>query len=209
MQKYQKITHKINTRFPKLILIIFIIFWIFLAISPHYREIWFFENILSVILVFMLILTYQKFRFSNISYWLIFLLLCSQTIGAHYTYAEVPIGFYIQNMFDLSRNHYDRFVHFLFGLLLTLPIKEVCEKYMRTANTKFLYIILVLIIFGVSGLYEVLEWIYAIFRESGSSENKFLGAQGDFWDAQKDIFLAALGAIIFLAIYHLLTQRKI
>ena len=209
MQKHQKITHKTSAKSPKLILAIFIIFWTFLAIDPNYRVIWFFENILSVMLVFVLILTYQKFRFSNISYWLIFLLLCSQTIGAHYTYAEVPVGFYVQNMFDLSRNHYDRFVHFAFGLLLTLPIKEVCEKYLHTTNKFFFYFILVLIIFGLGGLYEVLEWIYAIFKESGSSENQFLGAQGDYWDAQKDIFLAALGAVIFLAIYHFLTQRKI
>lgn len=110
--------------YPVYCLGIFTILWIILAIHPVMRRDWILENILSIIFIAILILTYRKFRFSNTSYTLITIFLIMHTIGSHYTYSEVPFLNFLWDTMNSSRNHYDRIVHFSFGLLLTYPLES-------------------------------------------------------------------------------------
>ena len=118
---------------PLVLFGIYILVWIWAAINPTYRDDWWLENILVFIFIPLLFYTYHKFRLSNVSYTLIFVFMVLHTIGSKYTYAEVPFGFWLQDLLGLSRNHFDRIVHFSFGFLLAYPIREI---FMRIALTK-------------------------------------------------------------------------
>ncbi|WP_111707674.1 DUF2238 domain-containing protein [Lutibacter citreus] len=154
---------------------------------------WFIENTLTVIALLFLIFTYNKYRFSNISYLFIFIFLCLHVYGSKYTYAENPFGYWLQNVFHSSRNHYDRLVHFSFGFLLYYPLQECFIKWLKIP--KYLALRLpVLVILTSSALYEIIEWLVAdvFFVEQGIS---YLGTQGDVWDSQKDMAVALLGVL--------------
>jgi putative membrane protein len=103
----------------------YLIIWIGLAIAPLYRSDWLLENILVFVTVAVLVFTYRWFPLSDVSYLLITLFLTLHAIGAHYTYEKVPLGFWLQDAFNLSRNHFDRIVHFSFGFLLGYPLREL------------------------------------------------------------------------------------
>ena len=106
----------------------YLIFWIALAIKPLDRGDWFLENLLIFISVAVLGVTYRRFQFSNVSYGLILVFLAFHTIGAHYTYAKVPAGFWLQHWRHLIRNHYDRMIHFTFGFLLLYPMTRLARR---------------------------------------------------------------------------------
>ncbi len=176
-------------------LFIFIAAFIMGAYKPLYPEDWLLESILGVIAVILLIGTYKKFRFSNTSYTLILIFLLFQIIGSHYTYSETPIGFWAKDLFDLSRNHYDRLVHFLFGLLLYLPMLEIWQKLSHNKSKTWPnYAVPFFVLIALGGIFEVIEWIVAIIvsPELGIA---FLGTQGDVWDAQKDIAVKMVGGL--------------
>ena len=107
------------------LLLLYGLFWIWLAVAPVDRRDWLLENLLSLTLVAVLILTYRRFQFSATSYYLIGLFLTLHAIGSHYTYAEVPFGFWLKDLFVLSRNPFDRIVHFSYGALLVYPLREL------------------------------------------------------------------------------------
>tara|TARA_Y100000034_G_C6810387_1_gene364153 strand:- start:164 stop:787 length:624 start_codon:yes stop_codon:yes gene_type:complete len=197
-----------ENRYPLALLAIFIVAWIILAINPTYRDIWIAENLLSVALVIGLILTYKYFRFSNTSYTLLFLFLILHTIGAHYTYAEVPLFTILKNQYALTRNHYDRLIHFLFGLIFYLPIYEFMSRKLKLKGV-WSHIMTFATIFALKAVYEVIEYYYAIIRESHLVETFFLGAQGDQWDAQKDISLGMIGAAISWIILYIKQRRSV
>lgn len=184
-----------------ILLVIFAIFWLLLAINPIYRNIWIAENIILVICLYYLVIKYQKFHFSNLAYYLIFIFCILQTIGAHYTYAEVPAGFWVSDLLGLERNHYDRFVHFAFGFLIVQPFKEVLTRFVHFANRNTEIFILVMIFFGIGACYEIVEWWYAALFETGVDNNAFLGSQGDIWDAEKDVLLSGIGAYLYLKLF--------
>ena len=168
--------------------------WIITAINPLYPRDWLIENLLVFIIAALLIGSYHRFAFSNLSYGLFTVFLSLHLVGAHYTYSEVPIGFWFQSLFELDRNHYDRLVHFCFGLLIAYPFREVL---LRRARIKpaYSYFIAVCVIMAFSSFYEVLEGAVAmvVSPELGMA---YLGTQGDVWDAQKDSFLAFVGVVI-------------
>jgi putative membrane protein len=183
-----------------------LLLWIVTAIAPFNRRDWFLENLLVFIYSGLLLLTYRRFRFSNLSYFLFTIFMSFHLVGAHYTYAEVPFGFWLQQVFDLPRNHYDRIVHFLFGLLIAYPFREIL---LRAAMVKpsWSWFLAVVVVLAFSGFYEVLEGVVAMIvsPELGAA---YLGTQGDEWDAQKDSFLAFSGAIIAMLITSVLMKRR-
>jgi putative membrane protein len=124
---------KIGEYFPSVAIGCYVLFWLVLAIRPVDRRDWFLENLLIFISVAVLGFTYLKFRFSDFSYAFILVFLAFHTIGAHYTYAKVPAGFWLQDWLHLNRNHYDRVIHFSFGLLLLYPMRELL---FRTAGAQ-------------------------------------------------------------------------
>ena len=170
------------------------VFWIALAIQPLDRGDWLLENLLIFISVAVLGFTYRKFQFSHISYVLILIFLAFHTIGAHYTYAKVPAGFWLQHWLHLSRNHYDRVIHFSFGLLLLYPMRELLR---RTACARPLWDICLALaaLSGLSSFFEVIEAVIVqlVRPDLGAA---YLGTQGDIWDAQKDMGAAFAGAVL-------------
>ena len=155
---------------------------------------WFIENSLTFIFVLFLIFSYKRHQFSDLSYLLICVYLCLHVYGSKYTYAENPFGYWLQDVFHTSRNHYDRIVHFSFGFLLAYPMREMFLKWLKYPKW-VAWILPIEITLSISGFYELIEWAVAdvFFKAQGAA---YLGTQGDTWDAQKDIFLAFCGAIL-------------
>ncbi|MCW5587843.1 MAG: DUF2238 domain-containing protein, partial [Chromatiales bacterium] len=169
-----------DNRFLQLLLIWLGGLWIVTAIEPFDRRDWLLENLLVFIYGALLLLTYRRFAFSNLSYGLFGVFLSLHLIGAHYTYAETPFGFWLQDALGLSRNHYDRIVHFAFGLLIAYPFRELL---IRVAGVKprWSNLLAVIMVLGFSGFYEALEAVVAVAvsPELGAA---YLGTQGDEWD---------------------------
>jgi putative membrane protein len=195
-----------HSRYLLLLGLLFAVLWIALAIAPIDRKDWALENLLAVIMVVVLAVTAKNFPFSRISYTLIFLFLCLHEVGAHYTYAEVPYDRWCEAIFGRTfnsvmgwqRNHFDRLVHFLYGLLLAYPIREMFH---RVAAVKGFwgYFLPLDVTMSTSMLFELFEWVAAeIF--GGELGIAYLGTQGDIWDAHKDMALASLGAVIAMTV---------
>ena len=182
------------------------IFWIVTALGPLDRRDWFLENLLVFTYAAVLILSYWKFTFSNLSYGLFTVFLSLHLIGAHYTYSEVPFGYWLQQALDLSRNHYDRIVHFAYGLLIAYPFREILLRAARV-SIHWSYFLSVTAVLAFSAFFEILEAIVAIIvsPELGA---KYLGTQGDEWDAQEDMLLAFLGAILAMLVTWLLHKKS-
>ena len=144
----------------------------------------------------ILFFTYQKFPLTRILYALLIIHFTILAIGGIYTYAKVPLGFWIQDLFDFQRNHYDRIGHFAQGFIPAILIREVLLRTSPLKPGKWLAFIIVCICLAISAFYELIEWWTA--ASQGASADAFLGSQGDIWDAQWDMFIALVGAIIAL-----------
>jgi putative membrane protein len=183
-------------RLPLCLAVLYAAIWVWAAIAPLFPSDWLLENLLVFIAVIAVAWGYRRKPFSNATYVLITLFLALHTIGSHYTYAETPVGFWMQDAFDLDRNHYDRVVHFSFGLLLVLPVRELIERTDST-HEPWLSFFAATIIATASAVYEVIEWGVAQVV-SPEAALAYLGTQGDVFDGQKDMALAMLGAAIAL-----------
>jgi putative membrane protein len=188
------------------LLLAFGLFWVALAVDPVDRQDWLLENLLTIAFVAVLILTYRRFTFSRLSYCLIAAFLVMHTIGAHYTYAEVPIGFWLQQTLHLSRNPFDRIAHFAYGLLLVYPLREVLVRLAGVKGAWSFYLPASGIL-AQSGLFEVIEAVVAMIvsPELGSM---YLGTQGDEWDAQKDMLAAFLGSVLTMSLALLISRSR-
>ena len=180
--------------------------WVATSIAPLDRHDWFLENILVFAVMALLIGTYRVFPLSDLSYLLITAFLTVHAIGAHYTYSEVPFGFWIQRTFGFARNPFDRIVHFSFGLLMAYPIREV---FLRVANARgfWAYYLPLDVTLAFSAVYEIMEMVIATMVAPGTGD-AWLGTQGDVWDAQKDMGLAALGALLCMCLTALARRAR-
>jgi putative membrane protein len=172
--------------------------WTVAAINPVDRAAWVLENILLAVGVIWIVATYRKWRLSAPSYLLIFIFFAMHVLGAHYTYSETPVGDWLRSFLGSERNHYDRAVHFLFGLLLVSPFRDQVERGARVGR-RAAWGAALLIITALSTAYEIAEWLVAELV-SPDNANAFLGTQGDAFDAQKDMGLAIAGAFLGLAL---------
>lgn len=188
----------------KLFLLVFAGAWADSLIGTTDLANWFLENILVFAAMTALVFTYKKHQFSDLSYLLICVYLCLHVFGSKHTYAENPFGYWLQETLELSRNHYDRIVHFSFGFLLAYPMRELFLKGFKFKSW-VAWLLPIEITLSVSGLYELIEWAVAeiLFPAQGAA---YLGTQGDVWDAQKDIFLAFSGAILATTIVSILKK---
>lgn len=182
----------------------YLLFWTAMAISPMDRPTWMLLNLLPVLFVGGLVLTYRRFPLSDMSYLVITVFLTLHAIGSHYTYAKVPFGFWLQQILDLQRNDFDRIVHFGFGFLIVYPLREVLMRAARVQGF-WAYCLALNVVLAAAGLWEVIEsWTARLVRpELGAS---FLGSQGDIWDAQKDIAAAFYGALLCIALVVIARQ---
>jgi putative membrane protein len=182
----------------RIIAVVFGLFWAALGISPLNRVGWLLEHTPTLIGVTILVRTYRTVPLSNTSYLLIGFFAALHSIGAHYGYAEVPAGHWTRETFGLERNHYDRVVHFAFGFLLAFPVREFLIK-ATTLRQTWTYYLPVEVIVATSGIYEVLEMFVAMTIRPDMGV-LYLGAQGDAWDAQKDIGMAAIGSVLMMTL---------
>lgn len=177
-----------------LFIFIFCAIWINSFVATNDYENWWIENILTFLSIVFLIFTYKYYRFSIGSYFFFILFLSLHVYGSKYTYADNVLGHWLKEILKLSRNPYDRIVHFSFGLLLYFPLNEFFNKWVKYPQTISNYFPVVLIL-ALSGGFEIIEWLVAdiFFKEHGEA---YLGTQGDVWDAQKDMVLAFVGSLI-------------
>lgn len=208
-----KTMNKLNQYFPHILLIIYIIEFSILAINPYDRAVWWAENLPVMIPVLILVFTFKKFRFSNISYALIAFFFMYHTIGGHYTFERTPFDFFnnllsylpLDFLFPDGRNNFDRVGHFLVGIL-AYPLAELFLRKRWVSNIPVAVFVGIIALGFWGALYEVIEMYYAI-SEGGESGAAFLGSQGDIWDAQKDMFLDILGAMSVFILFGFNLQK--
>jgi putative membrane protein len=195
-----------NNKWLFSLFIIFFLEFIFLAISPISREDWLLENALVFVFFIFVLFNYKKFKFSKMSWSFIFVFLFIHEIGAHYTYSEVPyesflnsiLGFNFNDYMGWLRNHFDRLAHFTYGLLIILPLQEICSQVSRSVSG-WTYFVALNIVMSTSLLFELFEW-GAAWLFGGELGIAYLGTQGDVWDAQQDMLLSIVGALLTLLI---------
>ncbi|MBK7695968.1 MAG: DUF2238 domain-containing protein [Saprospiraceae bacterium] len=189
-----------------LFIIVFVIVWVNTYLGTTDLSNWFLENTLTVLSLIFLITSFKKYQFSDLTYLFICIYLCMHVYGSKYTYAENPLGYYLQDLLHTSRNQYDRIVHFSFGFLLAYPIRELFIQWLKYPKSAA-WITPIEITLSIGGIYELIEWAVAdiFFTEQGTA---YLGTQGDVWDAQKDIFYAFTGAILASSLISLIHRFK-
>ena len=196
--------HPVHSRFqlPATLLTLFVAIWLALAVSPISRQDWLLENLLVLIAIPALVATRQRMRFSNASYVCLFVFFLLHSIGAHYTYSLVPYdrwwetltGSALNDLFGWQRNHYDRLIHFLYGVLILPPSAELFDRYAPSRGV-WRGILPVMFVMSHSVMYEIVEWVAALIVAPELGE-AYLGTQGDHWDSQQDMALAAAGAVL-------------
>ena len=177
------------------------------GVNPYDRTTWVLEVLPVVIALPLLWATYRKFPLTTLLYACIFVHALVLILGGAYTYARVPLGFHLAELFDLGRNPYDRIGHFFQGFVPALVAREILIRGRYVDGRKMLAFIVVCIVLAISATYELIEWAAAIALGQGADE--FLGTQGDPWDTQSDMFCALVGAIAALLLLSRAHDRQI
>lgn len=164
------------------------------AVSPHDRTTWLLEVFPILLGVPVLVATHRRFVFTPLSYRLVLVHALILMLGAHYTYAQVPLGFWVQDLFDLERNHYDRLGHLAQGFVPAILAREILVRTSPLRPGKWLFFLVTCVCLAISAFYEFIEWWAALIFGQGA--DAFLGTQGDVWDTQWDMFLAFGGSIL-------------
>jgi putative membrane protein len=186
-----------DTRGAGLPLTLFIagaILFVLSAVHPYEVGTWGMEVFPIVVAVPILAVTYPRFPLTPLVYTLIFVHACILMLGGHYTYARVPLGFWMQDLFDFSRNHYDRIGHLAQGFIPALIAREILLRRTPLRPGGWLFFLVTCVCLAVSVCYEFIEWWAALIGGSGATE--FLGTQGDVWDTQWDMFMALIGSLL-------------
>jgi putative membrane protein len=163
------------------------------AIGPKSYGTWLLEVAPILIALPLLVLTRRGFPLTRLTRWLIVGHALVLALGGHYTYAEVPIGFRVRDLFELQRNPYDRFGHLVQGFVPAIVVRELLLRRTPLRAGGWLFALVTATCLGISASYELVEWAGAVI--GGDSAEDFLGTQGDVWDSQWDMFLALLGAL--------------
>jgi putative membrane protein len=186
---------------------IFFITLLWSGINPKDYPTWMLETAPALIALIALFMTRQRFRLTNLTYNLILVHSLILMIGAHYTYAEVPLFDWLQDVFNLERNNYDKVGHLAQGFVPAIVAREILIRNHVLLNSKWLNFFIVCICLAISAVYELLEWCVALV--SSEAAEAFLGTQGDHWDTQSDMAFALLGAILALVLLRKTHDRHI
>lgn len=177
------------------------------GLSPHDRLTWLMEVAPVLIAVPVLAWKQRTFPLTTLLYVVIAVHALVLILGGAYTYARVPLGFWLQDLFDTSRNPYDKIGHFMQGFGPALIAREVLLRGKHLAKRRMLGFLVICIALAISAVYELIEWWAALGLGQGADE--FLGTQGDPWDTQSDMFMALIGATVALAGFSRLQDRQI
>ena len=176
------------------LLAIFAIVLIWSAIHPHDYFTWILEVFPALIGVTIVLATHRRFPLTPLLLTLLVLHAIILMVGGHYTYAEVPLGFWMERAFGFTRNNYDRIGHFAQGFVPAMIAREILIRRRVVTSRGWRYFIIVSICLAISAAYELLEWRVAV--GTGTASDAFLGTQGDPWDTQEDMATALVGALV-------------
>jgi len=168
---------------------------------------WILEVFPIILALPVLVATYRRFPLTPLVYRLLFVHALILMLGGHYTYAKVPLGFWVQDAFGLARNHYDRLGHLAQGFVPAMLTREVLLRRSPLQRGKWLGFLVVCVCLALSATYELIEWLAAVL--GGSAADAFLGTQGDVWDTQWDMFMALIGAISALLLLSRAHDRQL
>ncbi len=174
---------------------------------PYDRLTWLMEVLPVMIVLPVLWFTSRRFPLTNLLLIGIFLHCAVLMLGGAYTYARVPLGFVLQDLFDLNRNPYDKIGHFFQGLVPALAARELYIRHGVVNGRRWLGFLVICTVMAISSIYELIEWAAALVMGQGADE--FLGTQGDIWDTQSDMFLALIGAVFALTAFSKWQDRQI
>ena len=188
-----------------LLLVLLLLGWS--GVAPRDRLTWWLEVAPVLIAVPLLVATRRRFRLTPLAYVLIALHAAVLVVGGHWTYAEVPAGFWVQDALGLARNPYDRLGHLMQGFTPAIVAREVLVRTSPLRGGRWLSPLVVCVCLAISAAYEILEWLVA--AATGTAAEAFLGTQGDPWDTQWDMALAGLGAVTALLLLSRLHDRQL
>ena len=177
------------------------------GVGPHDRFTWVFEVLSIILAVPVLLATRRALPLTPLLYRLLFLHSLILMLGGHYTYAEVPLGFWLQDLLDLGRNPYDRIGHLAQGFIPAILAREILLRCTPLTRGGWLFLLVTSVCLAFSALYELIEWGTAL--AVGESADAFLGTQGDVWDTQWDMFLALIGAMTAQLVLNRLHNRQL
>ena len=177
------------------------------GVEPADRFTWLMEVFPVLIAVPVLVATYRRFRFTPLVYTLMAIHACILMLGGKYTYAEVPLGFWMEHTFGFARNHYDRIGHFAQGFVPALIGREILVRLSPLKGSRWLPFVVLAFCMAISAFYEFIEWWTAL--ATGTAAEAFLGTQGDPWDTQWDMFFAFIGAIAALVLLSRFHDREL
>jgi putative membrane protein len=191
-----------SIHFFLLFVVMVVLIWSLIKPEEGYKVL-LMEVLPSVLVLVFLIARYNQFRLTTVSYAIITLLVILTFIGGHYSYSKVPLFTWIKDYFDLQRNHYDRFGHFLKGLMVIVIIEILLRKtvLLKSKTTNFIALCITL---AIGAFYEIIEWASTKIGKEGKATKEFLGMQGDIWDAQWDMSLLLVGSILSLIFTRIL-----
>jgi putative membrane protein len=196
-----------SSRYEIFLLVSLVAILVWSGIGPHDRFTWYLEVAPVLVAVPILIHVYPRFRFTRLTYTLIWIHAIILMVGGHYTYARVPLGFWVADALDLGRNHYDRLGHFVQGFAPAMVAREILIRKSPLRGSRWLPFLVVCFCLAFSAFYELIEFWTAL--ASGEGATDFLGTQGDVWDTQWDMQLALIGAITALALLSRVQDRQL
>jgi len=186
---------------------IFLIVGIWSGINPYETGLWFLEAGMCIIGVAILIFTFKRFKFTDMTYVFILIHLIILFVGAHYSYAKVPLFDWIKETFEQSRNNYDKVGHFAQGFIPAMIARELLIRLNVVNKKSWIPFFVVCICLAISAFYELIEWWVAALSSNGADD--FLGTQGYEWDTQSDMFCAMIGAICMLVFFSKLHDKQL
>ena len=185
-----------GVRHLTIITLVFGAAFVWSGIDPYERHTWWLEVAPVLLVLPLLWLTHNRFPLTVLLTYLIgfhMLVLC---YGGKYTYAETPLGYWVSDIFGFTRNHYDRFGHFVQGFVPAIAVREILLRTSPLRRGKWLFFLVCAVCLGISAFYEFIEWWAAL--AFGDDAQSFLGTQGDIWDTHNDMFWCLIGALVSL-----------
>jgi len=186
-----------SNKYPLVLLIVVLAFFVWSSIDPHdTRLTWFLETLPFMIALPVLLLTYRRFPLTDLTYTLIAIHAMILMLGAHYSYAKVPLGFWMEDWFGWTRNNYDKIGHFMQGFGPAIYVREILAQTSPLKSGKWLGFISIAVPLAFSAIYEIIEWLASLSNPTDTEA--FLGTQGYLWDTQSDMFLCLVGSVVAL-----------
>jgi len=194
-------------RLPVVLLALVVALTVASGVAPHDRLTWLMEVLPVMVALPILWATRRRFPLTDLLYACIFVHCCVLMLGGAYTYANVPMGFQMQEWLGTSRNPYDKIGHFMQGFVPALIAREILLRGEFVRGRRMAAFLCVCVALAISAVYELIEWWAALSLGQGADE--FLGTQGDEWDTQSDMFMALIGGVTALLLFSRMHDREI